>query len=682
MTIRRPRPAGTSRAASSPGMRLPAAPTGEGLSTRTGRGVPAITTGGSASTAKTMSVSRNDPCPCGSGKKYKACHMAEDQAAARAERVLGPRAVALAEEQAVEAARRAPFWEADVAPLMGAFQETRESGAIAMVVAGEMILVTDVLGRRPAGVQARARAVLDAVSMGARKTGVFPSRLHVRDAALADALRAEAEARGIVPACAPLAELDAVLDDALAHLMQSAAGGAASRPDAWAETEAPPEVLAEFHAAAAAYHRAAPWRILGDGDPLVLHFPGDAEPWVASVMGGAGIHVGLAIYSELADLEAMLQAETVDAEARVKDMRGITVSISYDRAGEVPRPMRREVASAGWELAGPDAYPSLLGIGIPGRRMTADLVQRAGMACGAVAAFVQASPDEFPWHDPATGVRVDYLYDDDDAETGPDDLGLPWPRLTESHRVGAAGKNAAPQTILRDGWDASAARESARHRRFLGWLAKQKVSVSAGERVARTAKMWGEMLIGYGVPAESATEYDLRFFLYHHVVGDRPPKPVAKHLTRSLARLFAFYAAHEGIEYPWAQAVLDELDVLAADAGDVRDVLEELAPALAMDVSMRALRPMAEVAGTRAGWSMIFDEELAVLRHELHRTWLAWHDELVGSGITDTVDVRDILTGRQRQWENTPRPSLGGRTPKQVLLDAETKAVERLAEVG
>ncbi|MCE5218731.1 SEC-C domain-containing protein [bacterium] len=24
-------------------------------------------------------VSRNDPCYCGSGKKYKACHMASDQ---------------------------------------------------------------------------------------------------------------------------------------------------------------------------------------------------------------------------------------------------------------------------------------------------------------------------------------------------------------------------------------------------------------------------------------------------------------------------------------------------------------------------------------------------------------------------------------------------------------------------
>ncbi|MGA9652627.1 MAG: SEC-C metal-binding domain-containing protein, partial [Polyangia bacterium] len=30
------------------------------------------------------STGRNDPCACGSGKKYKKCHLADDQAAASA----------------------------------------------------------------------------------------------------------------------------------------------------------------------------------------------------------------------------------------------------------------------------------------------------------------------------------------------------------------------------------------------------------------------------------------------------------------------------------------------------------------------------------------------------------------------------------------------------------------------
>lgn len=32
-----------------------------------------------------MKVGRNDPCPCGSGKKYKSCHMTEDQERSRQE---------------------------------------------------------------------------------------------------------------------------------------------------------------------------------------------------------------------------------------------------------------------------------------------------------------------------------------------------------------------------------------------------------------------------------------------------------------------------------------------------------------------------------------------------------------------------------------------------------------------
>lgn len=35
-------------------------------------------------------IGRNDPCPCGSGKKYKQCCLAKDQAAASAERAKRP----------------------------------------------------------------------------------------------------------------------------------------------------------------------------------------------------------------------------------------------------------------------------------------------------------------------------------------------------------------------------------------------------------------------------------------------------------------------------------------------------------------------------------------------------------------------------------------------------------------
>ncbi|MBT5874118.1 MAG: hypothetical protein HOH43_11925 [Candidatus Latescibacteria bacterium] len=42
---------------------------------------------------------RNDPCPCGSGKKYKKCHLADDEAAQHA----AGKAVEAAEEAAAAA---------------------------------------------------------------------------------------------------------------------------------------------------------------------------------------------------------------------------------------------------------------------------------------------------------------------------------------------------------------------------------------------------------------------------------------------------------------------------------------------------------------------------------------------------------------------------------------------------
>jgi SEC-C motif len=37
-------------------------------------------------TASQKTLTRNDPCHCGSGKKYKQCHLDKDEAAARAAR--------------------------------------------------------------------------------------------------------------------------------------------------------------------------------------------------------------------------------------------------------------------------------------------------------------------------------------------------------------------------------------------------------------------------------------------------------------------------------------------------------------------------------------------------------------------------------------------------------------------
>ena len=57
----------------------------------------------------TATLGRNDPCHCGSGKKYKSCHLGKDEAKAREARAKAADAEAPAAEAASEpAAKTAP----------------------------------------------------------------------------------------------------------------------------------------------------------------------------------------------------------------------------------------------------------------------------------------------------------------------------------------------------------------------------------------------------------------------------------------------------------------------------------------------------------------------------------------------------------------------------------------------
>jgi hypothetical protein len=606
-----------------------------------------------------MKPSRNDPCPCGSGKKYKACHLAADESAARAERRLG-RPAAL-EARVTEAARRAPVWEADVVPLQEMFRETGEPGSLVIVGAGGMIVSGDVLARRCVGLAARAAAVLGAVTAAGAKTGLLPQRLRVRDAKLAGALAPELERRDITVEAGVLAELDEAIEGSLQHLARGGATGAASTVWVWAETEATAEELAEFHAAAAAFFRAEPWQRLVDSNTLVLHFAGEEAPWAVSVMGAGGMYYGFAIYSDLRDPEILAEREATGGEF-ISAMRGWSLTLSFDAPKDLSRPMRREVASAGWELAGPDAYPSLFSLRLPGRRITAELLNRVASASRAIAAFTSQERPQVPFVDALTGVTVAFLNAGRSA--------LPFTPLEQAHAIGAEGPGADPEAVLRVRGDPDLVGpdEAERLDRFLAWLDAQRPSRAARERDARTALTWARMLVASRLPVGSATEFDLRRFLYDFVVEFDPiPKATAKHLTRSLRRLFRYFAEHEGIVYPWADDVLAELDEMADGVDDVRDVLDAAGGYLMDDIHQRVFSPALSVPGLERGWMA---REAAPLWPELQRRWLIWYDEAVRSGITDPADLHDVLIDRQRQWENTPHPDLAGQSPKRVLGDA------------
>lgn len=608
-----------------------------------------------------MKPSRNDPCPCGSGKKYKACHLAADESAARAERRLG-RPAAL-EARVTEVARRAPVWEADVVPLQEMFRETGEPGSLVIVGAEGLIVSGDVLPRRCTGLAARAAAILGAVTAAGAKAGLLPERLRVRDAKLAEALAPELARRGIIGEAGVLAELDEAIEGSLEHLAGGRGSGAASTLWTWAETEATADELAAFHAAAAAFFRAEPWQKLADSDTLVVRFSDEEEPWAASLMGAGGMYYGLAVYSDLRDPDILAEREPSSGEF-LSAMRGWSLSLSYDPPKDLSRPMRREVASGGWDVAGPDAYPTIFSLRLPGRRITAELLDRMARACRAIAAFTSQERPQVPFVDLESGVTVAFLHAGGE---------LPWPPLERAHAVGAEGPGADPEAVLRVRGDKDLVvpDEGERLDRFLAWLDAQRPSRAAREREARTALTWARMLVASRLPAASATEFDLRRFLYDFVVEFDPiPKATAKHLTRSLRRLFRYYAEHEGIVYPWADGVLAELDLIADGVDDVRDVLDAAGGYLIEDLDRRVFSPALSVPGLERGWTAIAGPA-AALWPELQRRWLIWYDEGVRSGITDPGDLHDVLVGRQRQWENTPHPDLGGQSPKRVLSDAE-----------
>lgn len=127
-----------------------------------------------------MSVGRNDPCPCGSGKKYKrCCERLERTAGASAEVAGRVRSAALA----------AADWEADIVAFPGSLQgvPTARLGLL-LVVADGFVVRAEPLEAPSAEPAAMADALAAALVAAARDLGDLPPKVLVRDAEVAAAL--------------------------------------------------------------------------------------------------------------------------------------------------------------------------------------------------------------------------------------------------------------------------------------------------------------------------------------------------------------------------------------------------------------------------------------------------------------------------------------------------------------
>ena len=595
--------------------------------------------------------------------------MGRDQARERARSIIGEEVFDAAEAEWMAAARKENVWAADVVPAPGLVREAPDGVSLAMVMAGEWVVHTDVLSHRPAGIAERARDLAAVVNAGARSLGVLPERVVVPYRDVVAELDRQLAGRGISVALGDSEHLADAIDSVLADMDPSPAQGRMNIAMAWRETGASAQELADFHQAAAAFYGAEPWNVEDVPETLLLEFAGQEHPWGASLMGGGGQSFGLVLHSRLEDLQALW--ESYDPPSAFLEMTGFTLTVDFDRKSELTRGMQREVAAARWPIAGPRAYPRLFSMNLPGRWITPGEVRLATQALRAVTTLARGG-------DPLaeTGVGVSPFDPEADEESRLDWFHVP----DEAMPICPEGPGADTQPAFAL-WDTpeervrAMAAEQERIDRFTLWLREQGVLEEEVQADAENADSWRWFLASVGT-AGTVTEFDLRLFIYDVYARKTDPTPeAARALSRSMRRIVQWLEVQEEIRYPFAAGVLDELEEIEARAGKLDEPLEDTLKILSYDVydylEMRSLLPDDGLPGVPGGWPDLMSVEVAQLRQELQRRWLLWYDELVRGGMTDYGALQEALVVRQREWESTPHPRVGGRTPAEVVAGEE-----------
>lgn len=358
------------------------------------------------------SPGRNDPCPCGSGRKYKTCCLDADRKASRAG--LGVlSAVAGSDDQG----RGDEVWQAELVPLPASIASDPEARACAAVVVADTDPLWAEVHRRPSGeVQEVADLLAAAVRAAAEKWGRSPVRLEARHeevvAALAERLAPESVEvvrRTTLPA------LDALATSMVGEEYPDGMGAGLARPctssvRTWGGWALPDDTVAELFAAAAAYHDSRPWAALHDDAHLELE-TAEGRVWTVSVLGAGGIERGLSLYSDPADRERILASPFIPLEPTGL-FEGRSLCLTFEPVDELPPTMRREVLRSGWEVAAPSAYPFLFTINAPGGGISKADAQDLTLALRTVAAggdhLVAAYREgtEAEWPDAGTGATL------------------------------------------------------------------------------------------------------------------------------------------------------------------------------------------------------------------------------------------------------------------------------------
>ena len=628
-----------------------------------------------------METGRNDPCPCGSGKKYKRCCLGLDRQAGAARSQAG---------QVRAIAAGATEWQADVVAMAARLEGDAASRLAAVLVVAEGFIVhTDVVNRASPEPEAMAARLAAAIRTAGERLGHFPDRVLVRDAEVAGVLSGllgssiepGSPARGRPPAvvAGPLLDLDEAAYALAEHSSGRPGRHLVSSPDTWAGWDLPEEIVARLFQVAAAFHRSAPWTRMLNLDALEAVMLGGRR-WTVCVLGNAGQEFGLALYSEADDFWSM--SHGTDEKAGLDDLQGRVFAINFDAGADIPRAMRREVASAGWEVAGPAAYPRIFAVNAPAggvrRRDAEDLVALLAAVPrfqAAHTAEMERSQPVEAWRDEETGVVLTYRPEGD----GP---GVFWPEVGVLAPGSAGGPGADPEAVLAVAAAASEEPEKFHDReivvvdRFAAHLAEREgLAPSTVAKHAGNAAVFVDFLAGTGVPVRAVHEYDLRVFLFDWYPRKSEDSDTRmKTMPGSLQRFFDFLAGEEGILCPWAAPLLADRDTLAArwedvpsgpfwstDVGAWRAGHDE-------DLDERLMLPDAALADDES-WGELMGPTEAQLHGELLRRWLLWRDEILTAGDVGGDALARQLVARQQKWAGAPHPDLEGKSPLQAIRE-------------
>jgi len=437
-----------------------------------------------------------------------------------------------------------------------------------------------------------------------------PARVRVADEALAAqaraALAADDQVGGrIEVTVAPTPEVDDLVRSLAEFLPEG------DVPDSYLEDgRVSAAAVGELFRAAQTLYHAAPWTLAHDGQLVRLDVPELGITGAAiSIMGALGESLGFVVFPSLDAFDAYARAaERLERDRRRHrvprhlDLGTDTLSLTFDRAADLPRSMRKEVLTHGWPVAGPEAYPQVLGIERDGvlRPLQAADVRLVTACAEALAAFVPKHRELF------AGTST---HPASESYSGESNLTV---RLTAPYETFALFEEEPPSAA--DAWTAFG---DARH------IGRNDPCPCGSGKKYKRCHLGADRAAGSGGAARSG--------------ADPPPATAAQHeLDRRLASLMAGYA-QERFGDAWLRFERDFADAEAAAPLSLHWSLYHLRVR-----GRRVVDRFLEERGER-----LTREERAWLEAQ-SRAWLGiWEVREAEPGAS--LDLEDLLTGERRR---------------------------------